>query len=107
VFWTCNGVGAKREGYCNKDLDRLTQAADKELDFKKSLEMYGQAEDILVQDVPSAFAYYNEAIYLVKPWVVGPKDHTGSSDLEWAGEWGPVWTYDIDLSRVPANYPKQ
>ncbi len=106
VYWTCNAF-AKRYGYCSKDFDALTAKADQELDFQKSLVLYGQAEDILTQDVPSAFAYYNEAIYLVRPWVIGPKDHTGSSDLEWAGEWGPVWTYDIDLSKVPANYPKQ
>jgi hypothetical protein len=43
----------------------------------------------------------------VKPWVIGPKDNTGSSDAEWAGEWGPVWKYDIDLTKVPATYPKQ
>lgn len=106
VYWVCGAFSA-RYGYCNKDFDALTKQADSELDFQKSLALYQKAEDALVQDVPSAFAYYNENLYLVKPWVIGPKDHTGSSDAEWAGEWGPVWTYDIDLSKVPANYPKQ
>jgi oligopeptide transport system substrate-binding protein len=106
VYWTCPAF-AQRYGYCNKDFDALTAKADQELDLQKALALYQQAEDILMQDVVSAFAYYSENIYLVKPWVIGPKDHTGSSDAEWAGEWGPVWTYDIDLSKVPASYPKQ
>jgi oligopeptide transport system substrate-binding protein len=106
VYWTCNAF-ALRYGYCNKAFDAMTAKADQELDFAKSLALYQQAEDILVQDVPSAFIYYQETIYMVKPWVLGPKDHTGSSDAEWAGEWGPVWEYDIDLTKVPANYPKQ
>ncbi len=106
VYWTCNAF-AKRYGYCSKDFDALTAKADQELDFQKSLALYQQAEDILANDVPSAFSDYSENFYLVRPWVIGPKDHTGSSDAEWAGEWGPVWTYDIDLSKVPASYPKQ
>jgi oligopeptide transport system substrate-binding protein len=106
VYWTCNGF-AKRYGYCSKDFDALTAKADQTLDLPAALKLYQQAEDILTQDVASAFIFYDENAYLVKPWVIGPKDHTGSSDAEWAGEWGPVWTYDIDLSKVPANYPKQ
>ena len=106
VYWTCGGF-AKRYGYCSKDFDALTAKADQELDLQKALALYGQAEDVLVNDVPSAFTNYDENLHMVKPWVIGPKDHTGSSDAEWAGEWGPVWMYDIDLSKVPASYPKQ
>jgi hypothetical protein len=62
---------------------------------------------MLMVDLPGSPAYYNEALYLVKPWLIGLKDNTGSSDLEWAGEWGPVWTYDVDLTKVPADYPKK
>ncbi|MBI5035620.1 MAG: peptide ABC transporter substrate-binding protein [Chloroflexi bacterium] len=106
VYWVCGGF-AKRYGYCSKDFDATTAKADQTLDLQAAIKLYQQAEDILVNDVPSAFLMYEENLYLVKPWVIGPKDHTGSSDAEWAGEWGPVWTYDIDLTKVPANYPKQ
>ncbi len=106
VYWVCGGF-AKRYGYCNKDFDATTGKADQTLDLQAALKLYQQAEDILVKDVPSAFLFYSENLYLTKPWVIGPTDHTGSSDAEWAGEWGPVWTYDIDLSKVPSNYPKQ
>ena len=106
VYWVCGAFSA-RYGYCNKDFDALTQKADTTLDLAASLKIYQQAEDLLMSDVPAAFSNYTENLYLVKPWVIGPKDHTGSSDAEWAGEWGPVWTYDIDLTKVPATYPKQ
>jgi oligopeptide transport system substrate-binding protein len=106
VYWVC-GAFSTRYGYCNKNFDALTAKADQELDFAKSLTMYQQAEDLLLADVPGAGAQYGENIHLVKPWVIGPRDYTGSSDAEWAGEWGPVWNYDIDLNRVPASYPKQ
>ncbi len=106
VYWVCNAFSA-RYGYCNKNFDALTAKADQELDFQKSLALYQQAEDLLMSDVPAAFSNYTENLYLVKPWLIGPKDNTGSSDAEWAGEWGPVWTYDVDLTKVPASYPKQ
>jgi oligopeptide transport system substrate-binding protein len=106
VYWVC-GAFSVRYGYCNKNFDALTAKADQELDFAKSLALYQQAEDLLLSDVPGAGANYTENLALVKPWVIGPKDNTGSSDAEWAGEWGPVWKYDIDLTKVPATYPKQ
>jgi oligopeptide transport system substrate-binding protein len=106
VYWVCGGF-SKRYGYCNKDFDALIQQADQELDLQKSIDLYRQAEDLLVQDVPMAFIYCSESLFLAKPWVIGPKDHTGSNDSFFAGITGPVWTYTIDLSQVPPNYPKQ
>jgi oligopeptide transport system substrate-binding protein len=106
VYWTCAAF-AKRYSYCNKDLDALLAKADATVDFNESIKLYQQAEDMLMADVPAAFSNYTENLYLIKPWLSGLKDNPSSSDAEWAGEWGPVWTYDIDLSKVPANYPKQ
>lgn len=106
VYWTCNGFG-KRTGYCNKDFDALLAKADATVNFEEAIKQYQAAEDILINDTPSAFIYYDENFHMVKPWVIGPKDYPSSSDAEWAGEWGPVWTYDIDLTKVPAGYPEQ
>jgi oligopeptide transport system substrate-binding protein len=106
LYWVCEPYFTYPEySYCNKDFDALVTKADQELDSKKSLELYQQAEDVLLKDVPAAFANYAENIYLVKPYVMGLKDHISPTDTEWPGEWGPVWTYDIDLSQVPTNYP--
>jgi ABC-type oligopeptide transport system substrate-binding subunit len=104
LYWTCNAF-ADRYGYCNKDFDALVLKADQEPDSTKSIQLYQQAEDLLLKDVPSIFGTYSENISLVKPYVSGPKDHTGTADLGWPGESGPVWTYRIDLTHVPNNYP--
>lgn len=106
VYWKCAAF-AKRYSYCNKDLDALMSKADATLDFNESIKLYQQAEDLLLSDVPGAPMNYSENLYLIKPYLTGLKDNPSSSDAEWAGEWGPVWTYDVDLSKVPDSYPKQ
>jgi oligopeptide transport system substrate-binding protein len=105
-YWSCAGFG-RRFGYCNRDLDALLFKAEREPDPQKSLPIYQQAEDLLLKDVPAIFVSRHENLYLIKPYVTGIKDHTGSNDLQWAGEWGPVWTYGINPAQVPANYPKK
>jgi oligopeptide transport system substrate-binding protein len=106
TYWTC-GAFSEAYGYCDRNLDALLARADREPDPRTALPMYQQAEDFLLKGVPAAFAHYAESLYLLKPYVIGPRDHIGASDTAWAGEWGPVWTYDIDLSQVPANYSER
>lgn len=106
VYWKCAAF-AKRYGYCNKDLDALMAKADQTLDFNESIKLYQQAEDLLLSDVPGAPMNYSENLYLIKPYLSGLKENPSSSDAEWAGEWGPVWTYTVDLTKVPDSYPKQ
>jgi oligopeptide transport system substrate-binding protein len=107
MFWMCGTEFAAPFGYCNKELDALLVRADQERDPQKALALYQQAEDTLLKDVPAAFANYTENISLIKPYVLGIKDRVSAFDIEWAGEWGPVWAYDVDLSQVPASYPRK
>ncbi len=106
VYWR-SGAFAARYGYSNKTLDALMSKADATVNFDEAVKLYSQAEDMLLADVPGAPMNHSEVIYLVKPYLKGLKENPSSSDAEWAGEWGPVWTYDVDLSQVPAGYPKQ
>ncbi|MBI5653376.1 MAG: hypothetical protein HZC40_23460 [Chloroflexi bacterium] len=106
VYWKCDAF-AKRYSYCNKDLDTLMGKADQTLDFAAAVILYQDAEAMLLGDVPGAPTNYTENLYLLKPYVIGPKDNQSSSDAEWIGEWGPVHTYDVDLSKVPDSYPKK
>lgn len=106
VYWKCAAF-AKRYSYCNKALDDLMAKADQTLNFDEAIKFYQQAEDLLLSDVPGAPSNYAENLYLLKPYIMGPKDNTSSSDAEWIGEWGPVHTYDIDLTKVPDSYPKK
>ena len=107
MFWMCGSEFATSFGYCNKELDALLVKADQERDSQKAFALYQQAEDLLLKDVPAAFANYTESISLIKPYVLGLKDRVSAFDTEWVGEWGPVWTYDVDLSQVPASYPQK
>ncbi|MCI0476932.1 MAG: peptide ABC transporter substrate-binding protein [Anaerolineales bacterium] len=107
MYWTCVNEFAAVFGYCNKELDALLARADQERDPQKALALYQQAEELLLKDVPAAFANYTENISLIKSYVLGLKDRVSAFDTEWAGEWGPVWAYDVELSQVPASYPRK
>jgi oligopeptide transport system substrate-binding protein len=103
-YWKCDGY-ARRYSYCNKDLDLSLTKADSTASSDDSIRLYQQAEDLLLADVPGAPISYSENLYLLKGYVKGPKDNLSSFDYGWAGEWGPLSTYDIDLTHVPDNYP--
>lgn len=106
TYWTC-GAFSRRYGYCNLFLDDILKQADATQDAEAAIKLYQLAEDLLVQDVPAAFFYNPENLQLVKPYVMGPQDNLSSQDAGWAGMYGPVWEYDIDLTKVPASYPKE
>ncbi len=106
VYWVC-GSFSKRYGYCNPKLDQLLHDADQTLDFEQAIQKYKAAEDLLLNDVPGAMAYYGQNMFLIAPYVLGPKEHTSSEDGIWLGSYGPITQYDIDLTKVPANYPKR
>lgn len=106
AYWKCGAFSA-RYGYCNLFLDQLLTQADSTRDPDKAIALYKMAEDMLIQDVPAAFFYNPENLQLVKPYVLGPQSNLSSQDAGWAGMYGPVWEYDIDLTQVPATYPKQ
>lgn len=105
--WTCNSAFATSFGYCNKELDALVARADQERDAQKALALYQQAEEMLLNDVPAVFAHYVENFSLIRPYVLQLREHVSALDTEWSGEWGPVWLYDVDLTRVPASYPRK
>lgn len=104
---TCVGVYAARIGYCNKEFDAAFAAANQELDWDKMLEKYKAAQKILVGDVATAFLWNTENAFLIKPYVLGAREHYSTSDSAWPGQFGTVLTYDIDTAKVGAGYPRQ
>ncbi len=98
VYWTCGAFG-ERIGYCNEEFDSLCSLADAELDPEKRVELYQEAQRVLIGDCPGAFAYNRANSYLVKPWV---KDIGYTPmDAAWPGQWASQTTVDIDLSMLP------
>ncbi len=57
--------------YSNPDVDRLLDQARSELDENVRIDLYRQAEQIIVKDSPWAPLYHGKASVLVKPYVTG------------------------------------
>jgi oligopeptide transport system substrate-binding protein len=97
VYWR-TGTFSARWGYSNPEFDALVDEADTTVDTAKRNELYAQAQQILLGDIPAAFGYNSLNHYLVKPWVTGymttPQDHIFPGDLT-------PWTISIDTSMIP------
>jgi len=70
-LWQSNGVLSSRLNYSNPELDALIKQADVEQDPTKRLELYNQAETILINDVIFVPNRINSGFELVKPYVQG------------------------------------
>ncbi len=98
VYWRSTTTFAQRQGYVNLEFDKLVDEADVTLDPVKRMELYAQAQQLLLADIPSAFGYNTANAYLVKPWVKGIL--TTPQDSGWPGEQAPA-TVTIDTSMIP------
>ena len=65
------GVPQNQGGYSNPELDALLEAARIEPDVTKRIEMYQQAEKIIVNDAPVLFTTHSLSFELVQPYVKG------------------------------------
>ncbi len=99
VYWKSGSSFASRIGYSNPDLDKLMDQADVEIDPAKRMDLYDQAQKLLVDGAPVAFAWNNLNTYLVKPWVTGVV--TTAQDAEWPGFTAGLTSIDIDTSKLP------
>jgi oligopeptide transport system substrate-binding protein len=92
VYFNGASTFAQRIGYDSKAFNDLTNQADKELNPAKRTQLYAQAQDALVKELPVAFFYNSANAYMVKPWVKGIK--TTPQDSDWPGSTNPL-TIDI------------
>jgi oligopeptide transport system substrate-binding protein len=58
-------------GYSNPALDTLLETARVEQDVSKRIQMYQQAEQIIVEDAPVLFTTHSLSYQLIKPYVKG------------------------------------
>ena len=97
VYWRSDAFST-RWGYNNPDFDALVNEADQTVDVAKRADLYKQAQQVLLNDIPAAFGYNSLNHYLVKPWVKGfqttPQDGTYPGDVT-------PWTITIDTSMIP------
>jgi len=98
VYWRSDTTFASRQGYKNEEFDKLVNEADVTLDPAKRMELYMQAQRLLLEDIPSAFGYNSLNHYLVKPWIKGIT--TTPQDSDWPGSFD-VLGIDIDTAMIP------
>ncbi len=92
VYWTCDADFAQRFHYCNEELDKILTEADTSTDQAKRLELYQQAGQMLVDDIPGPFLYNGTQVSLVNPNVTG---YTPTAlDVEWPGQFTSLLTLD-------------
>lgn len=65
------GGGLNSGDYSNAEFDALIVAADTELDNDKRIQMYLDAQAIMIDEVPFAPLNYRRRNILLKPWVQG------------------------------------
>jgi oligopeptide transport system substrate-binding protein len=69
IFGT--GAGNNHTLYSNPQFDALAAQAKKELDNTKRLQMWADAQKMVMDDSPIITAFYQERLWLVKPGVQG------------------------------------
>jgi len=72
-------------GWKNEQFDTLTRQADTEQDPVKRLDLYHQAHEILVQDAPAVFLYWDANPWVIKPYVKGVTGHVTPQDHDLPG----------------------
>ncbi len=100
VYWKCDATFAQRFAYCNEEFDALVEEADATVDEAAATELYEQASQILVDDVPGPFLYNQAGVFVVKPYVVGYTPNP--SEVEWPGQFGSIFTIDVDMAAKAA-----
>jgi oligopeptide transport system substrate-binding protein len=71
MVWRTQTRGFGRQDWNHPTFNSLIDAAAFELDQDRRIEMYQEAEQLLVEDVGGVFLYHNLTVELRKPWVKG------------------------------------
>ncbi|NOK60554.1 MAG: peptide ABC transporter substrate-binding protein [Chloroflexi bacterium AL-W] len=96
VFWTCDSTFAQRVAYCNEEFDALIEQADTSTDQEERIQLYEQAGEILIADVPGPFAYNLSNIFLVDPRVQNYVGTAADSPSGWPGQWASPLTITVE-----------
>jgi oligopeptide transport system substrate-binding protein len=67
-------------GWANDEFDALTEEADALTDQAARLDLYNQAHEILLEEVPVVMFYQNVAPVLIKPYITGMREFAAPTD---------------------------
>jgi peptide/nickel transport system substrate-binding protein/oligopeptide transport system substrate-binding protein len=79
------GIGGNVSFFANAEYDRLVNAARRELDDAKRVELYKQADAIAEQEAPMLFLYFYDDLYAVQPWIKGFEPPVIFNGQRWTG----------------------
>lgn len=88
IYWMSSSPYAQKYGYSNPTMDEVMQKADVEIDPAKRMQLYAEAQKLLVDDAVTAFLFNSVNTYMMKPWVKGV--HTTPMDAGWPGQMDPL-----------------
>jgi peptide/nickel transport system substrate-binding protein len=71
LYNSANIGASNRFRYNNPEVDRLLLAGREELDPKRRLEIYEEAQRIIVRDVPAVFLMHGEELVALSPQIAG------------------------------------
>jgi len=93
-FRSLSEKGSNRHPWVNEQFDALNDAAGNEQDPEARLELFKQAEEILVEEAPGCFLTHGIIYQVWWPWLTGiPTDSTGNT----------VWR-GLDITLMQAYY---
>jgi oligopeptide transport system substrate-binding protein len=98
VYFKSTSSHAEDISYANTAFDEIVDEADTTVDSEVRMELYQQAQDVVIDDSVVAFLWNTVNAYLVKPWVLGLE--TTPQDADWPGSNNPL-SIDIDTSQMP------
>lgn len=104
-LWLSRG----RQNWKQAKYDELVGQAAKEGDPQKRIQLYQQAEKILVEDVGGIFIDHPVYTQLVQSWFKGPALEKNKQGVRaWRGDQLQKATIGVYITKdVPANYPPQ
>jgi len=82
TYWK-TGSMSERFAFSNAELDALMAKADATVNYEERIKLNQQAQDMLIDLIPTALIWNQAESFLVKPWVKGI--HQTPQDTDFPG----------------------
>lgn len=84
LVWYSSRSSGSRHEFKNADFDKLVADAGAATEWDKRMELYAQAEKLMLEDGAAVYVYYPFGVRLYKPWIQGlPLNSSGLAAEDW------------------------
>ncbi len=84
LVWYSSRSSGSRHEFKNAEYDKLVTDAAAATVWDKRMELYAQAEKLMLEDGAAVYVYYPFGVRLYKPWIQGlPKNSAGLNVQDW------------------------